>query len=54
MSKKIIKIMKLFKLANEEIKSEGIIINRDAFLAALKGQSSEGPVKVEQVTVQVK
>jgi hypothetical protein len=26
----------------------------DAFLAALKGQSSEGPVKVEQVTVQVK
>jgi len=51
MSKKIIKIMKLFKLANEEIKSEGIIINRDSFLAALKGLSSERPVKVEQVIV---
>jgi len=53
MSKRVIKIMKLFKLANEEIKSEGIIINRAKFLNALKGQNSEKPVKVEPVTVQV-
>ena len=53
MSKKAIKIMKLFKLANEEIKSEGIIINRETFLNALKGQISEKPATVEPITVQV-
>lgn len=53
MSKKIIKIMKLFKLANEDFKSEGIIIDRDAFLKALKGLDLAKTVKVEQVTVQL-
>ena len=53
MSKRVIKIMKLFKLANEDIKSEGIIIDRDAFLKALKGQSLEPSVKVETITVDV-
>ena len=53
MSKRVIKIMKLFKLANEDIKSEGIIIDRDVFLNALKGQSLEPSVKVESITVDV-
>ena len=53
MSKRTLKIMELFKLASEEIASEGILIDRKSFLQALKGTKKEETVKVEPVTVQV-
>jgi hypothetical protein len=53
MSKRTLKIMKLFKLASEEAASEGILIDKESFLQALRGTNQEKPVTVEQVTVQV-
>lgn len=53
MSKRALKIMKLFKLAVEENASEGILIDKESFLQALKGTKQEKPVKVGPVTVQV-
>jgi hypothetical protein len=53
MSKRALKIMKLFKLASEEIASEGILIDKESFLQKLKGADKGQPVKVEPITVQV-
>jgi hypothetical protein len=50
MSKRFIKIMSLFKLANEESPNQGIMIDRDLFLQALNGSVAEKPVKIERIT----
>lgn len=52
-SKRVIKIISLFKLAKEsETKSEGILIDRQKFLDALKGLGkSNQTVKIAPVTV---
>ena len=53
MSKRFIKIMKLFKLAKEESLNQSILIDKKSFLEKLKGIESSDTVKVDQITVQV-
>jgi hypothetical protein len=54
MSKREKKIMSLFKLAKEdEIKTEGILIDRELFLNTIKGLNKDKPVKVQPISVQV-
>jgi len=50
MSKRFIKIMSLFKLANEESPNQGIMIDRDLFLQALKGLVAKKPASVPLMT----
>jgi hypothetical protein len=50
MSKRFIKIMSLFKLAREESPNQGIMIDRDLFLQALKGSVAIKPANVPTMT----
>lgn len=42
--------MSLFKLAREESPNQGIMIDRDLFLQALKGSVATKPVTIELIT----
>ena len=50
MSKRFIKIMSLFKLANEELLNQGILIDKKKFFDAMKGVGPKKPVGVPTVT----
>ena len=54
MAKRISKIINLFKIAREaEIKTEGILVDRESFLSKMKGLNKDKPVKIQPMNVQV-